>query len=136
MVVRWGASSLLDMEKRFRLIMGYQQLWILEPHLDAGEPRCKKIILEKLRVDSFRNQTCDYAIKAIDRLKTSSITYIVRRYQRGRIAQGSQGYPDTEDLYQQRQVRPTAGICKRGPEEIKQTGRACTRRDYKDKGQP
>ncbi len=34
MVVRWVAASLLDMEKRFRRIMGYQQLWILEAHLD------------------------------------------------------------------------------------------------------
>ncbi len=34
MVVRWVAASLLDMEQRFRRIMGYQQLWILEAHLD------------------------------------------------------------------------------------------------------
>jgi len=34
MVIRWVAASLLDMEKRFRRIMGYQQLWILEAHLD------------------------------------------------------------------------------------------------------
>ena len=33
MVVRWVASSLLDMEKRFRRIMGYQQLWILDARL-------------------------------------------------------------------------------------------------------
>jgi transposase-like protein len=36
MVVRWVAASLLDMEKRFRRIMGYQQLWILEAHLDEA----------------------------------------------------------------------------------------------------
>jgi putative transposase len=34
MVVRWVSASLLDMEKRFRRVMGYQQLWILETHLD------------------------------------------------------------------------------------------------------
>ena len=36
MVIRWVAASLLDMEKRFRRIMGYQQLWILEAHLDEA----------------------------------------------------------------------------------------------------
>ena len=34
MVIRWIAASLLDMEKRFRRIMGHQPLWILEAHLD------------------------------------------------------------------------------------------------------
>jgi aminopeptidase N len=34
-----------------------------------SDPRCKKIILEKLRSDSFRNQACASAIKAIDMLK-------------------------------------------------------------------
>ena len=33
MVVRWAATSLLDMEQRFKRIMGYQQLWILEAKL-------------------------------------------------------------------------------------------------------
>jgi len=33
MVVRWVAASLLDMEQRFKRIMGYQQLWILEAKL-------------------------------------------------------------------------------------------------------
>jgi len=33
MVVRWVASSLLDMEQRFKRIMGYQQLWILDAKL-------------------------------------------------------------------------------------------------------
>ena len=33
MVVRWAAASLLDMEKRFRKIMGHQQLWILDAKL-------------------------------------------------------------------------------------------------------
>ena len=35
MVVRWVAASLLDMEKRFRRIMGYQQLWMLDAKLKA-----------------------------------------------------------------------------------------------------
>jgi len=33
MVVRWVADSLLDMEQRFKRIMGYQQLWIVEVKL-------------------------------------------------------------------------------------------------------
>lgn len=33
MVVRWVAASLLDMEERFKKIMGYQQLWILDAKL-------------------------------------------------------------------------------------------------------
>jgi len=33
MVVRWVAASLVDMEKRFKRIMGYQQLWMLEAKL-------------------------------------------------------------------------------------------------------
>lgn len=33
MVVRWVAASLLDMEKRFKRIMGYQQLWMLDAKL-------------------------------------------------------------------------------------------------------
>lgn len=33
MVVRWVAASLLDMEERFKRIMGYQQLWMLEAKL-------------------------------------------------------------------------------------------------------
>lgn len=33
MVVRWVAVSLLDMEQRFKRIMGYQQLWMLEAKL-------------------------------------------------------------------------------------------------------
>jgi putative transposase len=33
MVVRWVAASLLDMEDRFRRIMGYQQLWVLDAKL-------------------------------------------------------------------------------------------------------
>ena len=33
MVVRWVAASLLDMETRFKRIMGYQQLWILQAKL-------------------------------------------------------------------------------------------------------
>ncbi len=33
MVVRWVAASLLDMETRFKRIMGYQQLWMLDAKL-------------------------------------------------------------------------------------------------------
>lgn len=33
MVVRWVAACLLDMESRFKRVMGYQQLWMLEAKL-------------------------------------------------------------------------------------------------------
>ena len=33
MVTRWVAGSLLDMEKRFRRIMGHEQIWILQAKL-------------------------------------------------------------------------------------------------------
>jgi putative transposase len=33
MVVRWVAASLMDMEQRFKKIMGYQQLWMLDAKL-------------------------------------------------------------------------------------------------------
>ena len=33
MVVRWVAAALLHMEKRFKRIMGYQQLWVLDAKL-------------------------------------------------------------------------------------------------------
>jgi len=33
MVVRWVAASLLDMEQRFKRIMSYQQLWMLDAKL-------------------------------------------------------------------------------------------------------
>ena len=33
MVVRWVAAALVDMEKRFKKIMGYQQLWVLDAKL-------------------------------------------------------------------------------------------------------
>jgi transposase-like protein len=33
MVVRWVGSALMDMEKKFKRIMGYQQLWILDAKL-------------------------------------------------------------------------------------------------------
>lgn len=34
MVVRWAAVSLLDMEQRFKRVMGYQQLWMLDAKLN------------------------------------------------------------------------------------------------------
>jgi putative transposase len=37
MVLRWAASAMLATEKRFRRIMGYQQLWILKSYLDQDE---------------------------------------------------------------------------------------------------
>lgn len=43
MVVRWVAACLLDMEQRFKRVMGYQQLWILEAKL--------KELAEEERID-------------------------------------------------------------------------------------
>jgi transposase-like protein len=34
MVLRWVASALLETEKSFRRVMGYEQLWMLESYLD------------------------------------------------------------------------------------------------------
>jgi len=34
MVLRWVASALIETEKSFRRIMGYEQLWMLKTHLD------------------------------------------------------------------------------------------------------
>ena len=34
MVLRWAASAFLDVEKRFRRIMGYDELWMLKAILD------------------------------------------------------------------------------------------------------
>jgi len=48
MVVRWVAASLLDTEKRFKRIMGYQQLWILQAKLK--ELAEEEVIVEKSRV--------------------------------------------------------------------------------------
>jgi hypothetical protein len=37
-VVRWLAASLTDMEQRFKRIMGYQHMWILDAKLkELGE---------------------------------------------------------------------------------------------------
>jgi aminopeptidase N len=44
-----------------------------------SDPRCKKIILEKLRADSFRNQACANAIKAIDMLKDAQYVDILMK---------------------------------------------------------
>jgi len=44
MVVRWVATSLLDLEQRFKRIMGYQQLWILDARL--------KELAERSAIDS------------------------------------------------------------------------------------
>ena len=43
MVIRWVAASLLNMEQRFKRIMGYQQLWMLEAKL--------KELAEEERID-------------------------------------------------------------------------------------
>ncbi|MHC4622717.1 MAG: IS256 family transposase [Planctomycetota bacterium] len=48
MVVRWVAASLLDMEQRFKRIMGYQQLWILDAKLKEFNEQTG--IAEKLQV--------------------------------------------------------------------------------------
>ena len=42
MVLRWAATAFLATEKSFRRIMGYQQLWMLEAHLN-DPPETEKI---------------------------------------------------------------------------------------------
>ena len=37
MALRWAATALVETEKRFRRIMGYQQLWILKSYLDRPQ---------------------------------------------------------------------------------------------------
>jgi transposase-like protein len=37
MVLRWAASAYLETEKRFRRIMGHEQLWMLKSYLDRKE---------------------------------------------------------------------------------------------------
>ena len=37
MVLRWAASAYLQMEKRFRRIMGFEQLWMLKSYLDENQ---------------------------------------------------------------------------------------------------
>src|SRR5262249_6244959 len=37
MALRWAASALIETEKQFRRLMGYQFLWMLEAHLQNAE---------------------------------------------------------------------------------------------------
>ena len=37
MVLRWAASALVETEKNFRRILGYQQLWMLKAYLDESD---------------------------------------------------------------------------------------------------
>ena len=48
MVVRWVAASLLDMEARFKRIMGYRQLWMLNAKLK--EPAEEEMVDAKSQV--------------------------------------------------------------------------------------
>ena len=48
MVLRWCASALVETEKKFRRIMGHQQLWILEAALK--EEMTQKKIAQKGKV--------------------------------------------------------------------------------------
>jgi len=43
MVLRWAAASFLDVEKAFRRIMGYRDIWMLSAHLDAIDGDKKNI---------------------------------------------------------------------------------------------
>ena len=46
MALRWTASAMLAVEKNFRRIMGYKQLWILKSYLDKAETT-KKLVSER-----------------------------------------------------------------------------------------
>jgi len=39
MVIRWLASAFIRTEKRFKMIMGYRDLWTLEAILNDAQPR-------------------------------------------------------------------------------------------------
>ncbi len=41
MVRRWAAAAFLDTEKNFRKIMGYKDLWMLEPSSIQPTPEPK-----------------------------------------------------------------------------------------------
>ena len=45
MALRWAASAFLEVEKRFRRIMGYRDLWMLESVLNekGGETTGKAV---------------------------------------------------------------------------------------------
>jgi len=38
MALRWAAASFIETEKKYRRIVGYDQLWVLKAHLDDLEP--------------------------------------------------------------------------------------------------
>lgn len=38
MALRWADAAFVETEKSYRRIIGYDQLWILKPHLDDLEP--------------------------------------------------------------------------------------------------
>ncbi len=46
MVLRWVASALIETEKSFRRIMGYEQLWMLKTHLD-NPPENNEVVRER-----------------------------------------------------------------------------------------
>jgi len=41
MALRWPAASFVETEKKYRRIIGYDQLWILKAHLDDLQPVAK-----------------------------------------------------------------------------------------------
>jgi len=54
MVLRWAACGFLETEKRFRRIMGHQQLWMLKAHLDALDRQVQETETPLIEVDENR----------------------------------------------------------------------------------
>ena len=44
MAQRWIAAAFLDMEKHFRRIMGYRDLWALKAILDGSKPAIRQAV--------------------------------------------------------------------------------------------
>ena len=47
MALRWAAGALLATAKKFRRIMGYQQLWMLQTHLEQKSDQQKEIAMPR-----------------------------------------------------------------------------------------
>ena len=69
MVLRWAASAYLATEKRFRRIMGYEQLWMLKSYLDRKEEAATVAAERKVgyRMDRRPSPTSNYGRDTLGR---------------------------------------------------------------------
>ena len=42
---RWSAAAFLEIEKSFRKIMGYRDLWALKAILDGSQPATRQVVV-------------------------------------------------------------------------------------------